>query len=416
VDASIAEKQQIVQELTDAVNLLQSGINEMTSLLNSHPSQADDTIPAADLTKPSSDLFDDDKGIKIPSHYPRFRKGDSAHKFIESFENCVIPTLSRTERQTKIHLFLVCLVIDHHFQTSLRHQLNDLIKQEKQANPQCKEIDFSKIISVFYKVCRSPKEKKEFFDSLHRFQLKKGETYRQLALRLLSAKRTVDGQDCDSILLSRLVTILPDSATNIINKEYFGVGSNQSAVDWNSLDKVCKILQGLDGPDEDSFQNILKRQKPDSSYRSNDNQSQKGNQYSRSRKRNQQRRANSKHSSSNNRRNQSQNRRLDSDDDDSSGNNLSESSTDSSHDEYYCKKCGRNKTHSTKNHKECSYCHAHGHIADDCFKRKANQNNKNNKRSRDHRDKDNRDKYHSSKDDHSKKTSQKSPAKSRDNK
>ncbi|KAF9079599.1 hypothetical protein BGX27_006197, partial [Mortierella sp. AM989] len=50
VDATIAEKQQIVQELTEAVNLLQSGINEMTNLLNSHPSQADDTIPAVDMT------------------------------------------------------------------------------------------------------------------------------------------------------------------------------------------------------------------------------------------------------------------------------------------------------------------------------------------------------------------------------
>ncbi|KAF9948752.1 hypothetical protein BGZ65_007861 [Modicella reniformis] len=60
--------------------------------------------------------------------------------------------------------------------------------------------------------------------------------------------------------MARLADILPDHTLQTVNTHYFGANTGRTSTDWSSLDRVCEILQGLEGPDNETHEAISRRQ------------------------------------------------------------------------------------------------------------------------------------------------------------
>ncbi|KAI8349479.1 hypothetical protein B0O80DRAFT_459628 [Mortierella sp. GBAus27b] len=116
-------------------------------------------------------------GIKLPQSFPRFIKGKSAHDFIQSFRNDVLPTMSQDEKKFRIADYIIPLVQDSNQQSALDTGLMELAALAKEKNPN-QGLDMDTVEKEFYRVCREPEEKRNFLDSLRNLTLQPKEKHR----------------------------------------------------------------------------------------------------------------------------------------------------------------------------------------------------------------------------------------------
>ncbi|KAG0211953.1 hypothetical protein BGX31_001577 [Mortierella sp. GBA43] len=98
-------------------------------------------------------------GIKLPQSFPRFIMGKSAHDFIQSFRNNVLPTMSQDEKRFRIADYIIPLVQDSNQQSALNAGLTELAALVKEKNPN-QGLDMDTVEKEFYRVCREPEEKR----------------------------------------------------------------------------------------------------------------------------------------------------------------------------------------------------------------------------------------------------------------
>ncbi|KAF9992230.1 hypothetical protein BGZ65_012513, partial [Modicella reniformis] len=209
---------QKVQDLQTLTKNIKDRAKATNDLLNTPLGEIDDA-PAT--SPPTAQKLPPSHGIKLAPTYPRFKMGSSAHEFIESFRNNVLPTLSAADRKDRVPDYLICLVQNSDQQTALRTQLDALVKKERAEKPSQGEIEFEKIEAIFHGVCREPEEKKKFLNQLRYLDFEKKESYRQLAQRILGARKKVHKTECDPPIMARLADILPDHTLQTVNTHYF---------------------------------------------------------------------------------------------------------------------------------------------------------------------------------------------------
>ncbi|KAG0206130.1 hypothetical protein B0O80DRAFT_456680 [Mortierella sp. GBAus27b] len=318
-------------------------------------------------------------GIKLPQSFPRFVMGKSAHDFVQSFRNNVLPTMSQDEKKFRIADYIIPLVQDSNQQSALNTGLTELATLAKEKDPN-QGLDMETVEKEFYRVCREPEEKRNFLDSLRNLTLQPKEKYRQLAQRIDVARTKVDGTECDQPILSRLAQILPDHARHSITVACFGLNSGKTSVDWNDLVKVNKVVQEMEGPDYDKDTDVQRQREPKgTAYDKRDNYHRHGYRSSKSPR-------------EDHHRNDSQHR-IDSNQRGGTSHDNDRKRKAPSPERRFCAKCGRNASHTTEEHKECHHCGKKGHVEKDCYQ-KRNQNDGRSNTRNDHKEhKDNRLEY-----------------------
>ncbi|KAF9897122.1 hypothetical protein BX616_006152, partial [Lobosporangium transversale] len=260
--------------------------------------------------------------LKVTDDMPRYTLGSSPRKFLDDVRHVVCTYVGRETFEKSCDRYLLYLTISDYHRRYLEQELKKLPEDQK---------TWEKCEATFLKIALTEQERTSQFNKL----LEKGrgahETYHQFAMRLDRDVRVYGVRDDNDMVISMLQATMNNHTLHIMIAMLQNY-KKQYVTSFTHISDFIKILGNLQGPI-----NLTTPVSPDATEEKP--------------------RPNGpmRHTRNKPRHNPM---------------SKTAPNEESSNKRFYgCQQCGKNNTHNTEGHKQCSKCKARGHVASECTRR-----------------------------------------------